>query len=344
MRMATRSLAVVWLLTGLGHAQGKPMLAIEVESGGYATVKLLGQAGSTYTIESKNQLRDPLWLTRGVIAAPAGAGRWTEPMPMNARPRFYRAAKVTKPAGEPVANMVWIPPGAFMMGSRIDELDRAPGEGPPTQTTITKGYWIGKYEVTQREYQAVMGADPSVFRGDLDRPVENVPWVNAVEYGEKLTAQQRSAGKLPAGYEYRLPTEAEWEYACRAGTTTRYCFGDALECDSRCGVCDLADWYMWWCGNGARTTHRVGLKQPNLWGLCDVHGNAWEWCWDWYSDSLPGGQVVDPRGPGSGTMHAIRGGSYSSHAKLCRSAYRFGAWPDFVSRDLGFRVVLAPVQ
>jgi formylglycine-generating enzyme required for sulfatase activity len=107
--------------------------------------------------------------------------------------------------------------------------------------TISKGFWLGKYEVTQREYLDVMGSNPAYFKGDLDRPVEQVNWYEAVEYCNRLTARERAAGRLPAGYEYRLPTEAQWEYACRAGTTTRFSFGDALECDDICGACSIAD-------------------------------------------------------------------------------------------------------
>jgi len=247
--------------------------------------------------------------------------------------------------GEPgvVPGMVWIPPGTFTMGSPPSERGRWDDEGPETVVTISKGFWLGKYEVTQREYLDVMGSNPSYFTGDLDRPVEQVTWDDAVEYCNRLTARERAAGRLPAGYEYRLPTEAQWEYACRAGTTTRFSFGDALECDDLCGACSIADRYMWWCGNSGDQTHRVGQKLPNPWGLYDMHGNVWEWCSDSYSDRLPGGSVTDPTGPSSGSFRVYRGGGWSSYAGYCRVAVRDFYWPGSGDDYLGFRAALVAV-
>ncbi|MBK9140509.1 MAG: SUMF1/EgtB/PvdO family nonheme iron enzyme [Verrucomicrobia bacterium] len=243
----------------------------------------------------------------------------------------------------PIPGMVWIPPGTFTMGSPASERNRYYNEEPRTQVTLSRGFWLGKYEVTQREYLAVMGNNPSYFTGDLDRPVEQVSWNDAVAYCEKLTQQERAAGRLPEGYEYRLPTEAQWEYACRAGTTTRFSFGDALECDDGCGPCAIADQYMWWCGNSGNQTHRVGQKLPNAWGLYDMHGNVWEWCADWYSDSYPGGTVTDPEGPSSGSLRVRRGGSWKHFGQDCRSANRSWFHPSNSNRLLGFRAALVPV-
>ncbi|HOY58437.1 MAG TPA: formylglycine-generating enzyme family protein [Verrucomicrobiota bacterium] len=255
-------------------------------------------------------------------------------------PMFYRVRGEAQPVGP--EGMVWIPLGTFTMGSPPSERYRYSDEGPQTVVTLTKGFWLGKYEVTQREYLAVMGTNPSHFTGDLDRPVETVTWHNATNYCGKLTEQERAAGRLPAGYEYRLPTEAQWEYACRAGTTTRYSFGDALECDDLCGACPIGDEYMWWCGNSGEQTHRVGQKLPNLWGLHDMHGNVYEWCADWY-DSYPGGSVTDPTGPSSGSHRVYRGGSWYYFGQYCRSAHRIGDDPEYRYYYLGFRPVLVAV-
>jgi formylglycine-generating enzyme required for sulfatase activity len=247
--------------------------------------------------------------------------------------------------------MVWIPPGRFVMGSPETERGRLDGEGPQTRVTLTQSFWMGKYEVTVGEYLAVTGSiecvDPE-NPGDLDRPVVCVSWDEAVAYCQKLTEQERAAGRIGTNAVYRLPTEAEWEYACRAGTTTRFAFGDALGCDDGCEYCPLLDSYMCWCGNGGRV--RVGQKLPNPWGLYDLHGNVWEWCQDWLSDRLPGGSVTDPKGPDSGSLRVIRGGywrvwgGWDNLARDCRSAYRYGSAPDGGDSGLGFRAVLAPGQ
>lgn len=203
------------------------------------------------------------------------------------------------PSGPPpsvAGNLVWIPCGTFTMGSPDSEPARYSDEGPQTRVTISRGFWMGKYEVTQGEYLAVMGSNPSYFTTqdwfgnpispDLSRPVEQVSWNDAVAYCAALTTRERSAGRLPAGYVYQLPTEAEWEYACRAGTTTPFYYGNEL----RSGMANFDGRYEYPpCGgvplscynpNGillGRTTS-VGSYAPNAWGLYDMHGNVWEWC------------------------------------------------------------------
>jgi formylglycine-generating enzyme required for sulfatase activity len=163
--------------------------------------------------------------------------------------------------------------------------------------------------------------------------VEQVSWNEAVSYSAKLTGKEKAAGRLPVGYEYRLPTEAEWEYACRAGTTTLFSFGDD---ESKLGE------YGWYGSNSGNTTHPVGEKKPNGWGLYDVHGNVFEWCQDWYGN-YPGGSVTDPQGPATGSSRVVRGGYwYSSIARSFRSEYRNGWWPGDRSDGVGFRPVLAP--
>jgi formylglycine-generating enzyme required for sulfatase activity len=218
------------------------------------------------------------------------------------------------------------PAGTFTMGSPAGEADRSADE-TQHQVTLTKPFWLGKTEVTQAQWQAVMGANPSQFKGN-DLPVEHVSWDDAASFCKKLTERAQAAGTLPAGYEYRMPTDAEWEYACRAGSTGPYA-GARLD--------DLG----WYYGNSGRTTHAVGTKQANAWGLVDMHGNVCEWCQGWYGD-YPAGVAPDPTGLATGTSRVSRGGSWSSLASSCRAAYRCGFVPSFRNDFLGFRIALAP--
>lgn len=231
----------------------------------------------------------------------------------------------------------YMPPGTFTMGSSEGESDRDGDEGPQTEVTLTSGFWMGRYEVTQRQYLAVMGTNPSYYTGDLDRPVERVTWDDAVNYCAALTAQERATGRLPDGWEYRLPTEAQWEYACRAGTTTQFSYGDDP------AYAQLAD-YGWYDANSGSQTHPVGQKLPNPWGLYDMHGNVWEWCLDFYEDSLPGGSVADPVGPSSGSSRVYRGGCWEFPGQMCRSADRRRGAPSLTDRTLGFRVAAVQVR
>ena len=262
---------------------------------------------------------------------------------------------MTIPLSDTVSlDMIWIEPGTFMMGSPEDELGRWDDE-TQHQVTLTQEYWLGKYEVTQAQYEAVMGTNPSHFKG-ADLPVEWVTWDDAMEFCAKLTGIEKAEGRLPEGYEYTLPTEAQWEYACRAGTTTAFNNGTniptMLQCTDRpCPNLDPLAWYGYnsgqydsagnYTGNGK--TFPVGQKQPNAWGLYDMHGNVWEWCLDWY-ESYPSSAVTDPKGPATGSFRVVRGGSWYGCADSCRSANRFDHHPDNHSYGSGFRVALAPVQ
>ena len=205
------------------------------------------------------------------------------------------------------------PGGTFTMGDG----------NTPHHVTLTQPFELGVYEVTQEQYEAVMGTNPSRFKGSQN-PVEQVSWDDAVEFCRKLS---ELPAEKKAGYVYRLPTEAEWEYACRAGTTTEYSYGDS---DSKLGA------YGWYEGNSGRTTHPVGKKKPNAWGLYDMHGNVWEWCQDWYGN-YPSGSVTDPTGPASGDDRVLRGGSFLYRSSLARSALRNSARPDSRSYSFGFR-------
>jgi formylglycine-generating enzyme required for sulfatase activity len=233
--------------------------------------------------------------------------------------------------------LVELEPGSFLMGSPGLETSRASDEGPQTQVTISHSFSMGKYQVTQGQYVAVIGSNPSSFQGSPNLPVENVLWEEAASFCVKLTEQERQAGRLPAGHVFRLPTEAEWEYACRAGSKTRFSFGDDPN-ESNLGE------YAWYCGClEKQQTHPVGVRAPNSWGLYDMHGNVWEWCLDW-EGPYPGGSVTDPQGPSEGDYRVLRGGDWASYAFLCRSAYRGNGGPSHLARHCGFRVVLALAQ
>ena len=236
----------------------------------------------------------------------------------------------------PVSGMVWIKPGRFVMGSRADEVGRSADEGPQTVVTLTKGFWMGVHEVTQAEYQAVTATNPSSFTGDLNRPVETVSWDDAMAYCATLKTNEQTAGRIPAGWSYRLPTEAEWEYACRAGPrTTRFSFGDDVS-GAAFGN------YAWYISNSAATTHPVEQKLPNALGLMDMHGNVWEWCQDRYA-AYSGGSVTDPQGPLTGGERVSRGASWSGAPVNSRSARRDHKLPTTTDDRIGFRIVLSPM-
>jgi formylglycine-generating enzyme required for sulfatase activity len=219
-----------------------------------------------------------------------------------------------------------IPAGEFMMGSPEDEPGRGDDENetPLHEVTLTQPFQMGTHEVTQEQYQKVMGTNPSKFKGPQN-PVEQVIWNDAVEFCRKLSEQPEEKA---AGYMYRLPTEAEWEYACRAGTTTTYSFGDDAS--------KLAQ-YAWYDKNSGNTTHAAGQKKPNAWGFYDMHGNVWEWCQDW-NGGYPNGAQTDPTGPKTGSIQVYRAGCCRAPAGLCGSATRRGRTPGAIA-DRGFRVV-----
>ena len=211
---------------------------------------------------------------------------------------------------------VWIPAGEFMMGSKMAyaECD----ERCLTWVRISEGYWLGKYEVTQGQWAEVMGGNPSLLSScGADCPVEQVSWYEVQAFVRRLNAREGTA-------KYRLPTEAEWEYAARAGT-----LGD------RYGALHRIAWHVYNSGDRA---HPVGLKAPNGWGLYDMLGNVWEWVQDRYGD-YPGGSVTDPAGSATGYSRVFRGGSASWDARYCRSAFRFRNSPDFRSGNIGFRLL-----
>ena len=233
--------------------------------------------------------------------------------------------------------MVLIPAGTFWMGDSTG--NGYSGERPFHQVTITRAFLMSRTEVTQAQWKAVMGANPSAFKGD-SLPVENVSWYDAAAYCNRLSRKEGldtcytwSGTDYSCDFTangYRLPTEAEWEYACRAGTRTDYHTGNGD------WALDLAGWHV---GNSGRETHPVGSKQPNAFGLYDMHGNVLEWCWDWYSSNYyTSNPATDPRGPATGSVRVLRGGMWAIGASNCRSAYRDCDPPVFRYNYCGFRV------
>jgi formylglycine-generating enzyme required for sulfatase activity len=266
----------------------------------------------------------------------AGPGNWERPE------RCFEVIYVSLKTGstkgavilvvDPVTiEMVSIPTGTFQMGSTMGESDEE-----PVHLVAVSAFQMGRYEVTQEQYRKVMGENPSRFKGDTQRPVEQVSWEDAVTFCNKLSELE---GLEPC-YEldtwecnftkdgYRLPTEAEWEYACRAGTSTNYYAGDTESDLARAG---------WYDGNSGETTHPVGGKEANAFGLYDMHGNVFEWCNDWYGD-YGSANAIDPQGPSSGSSRVERGGSWYDYYNYCRSAYR-NDYPDVGDYYVGFRVV-----
>jgi formylglycine-generating enzyme required for sulfatase activity len=243
--------------------------------------------------------------------------------------------------------MIYIPGGSFLMGSPEDE--GYENERPQHRVTLSP-FYIGKYPITQAQWRAAMGNNPSHFKG-IDLPVEQVTWDDAVKFCQAIRKR--------TGRTYRLPTEAEWEYSCRAGSIGQYCFGDGQSLldqfawfGNNAGVQRLDarkvweevghEWEKYWglIQKNDNKTHPVGQKKPNKFGLNDMHGNVWEWCQDWYDENYYAqSPETDPQGPESGEYRVLRGGSWSEDIDFCRSAYRHHEAPDVAYLAFGFRVV-----
>jgi len=236
--------------------------------------------------------------------------------------------KITNSLG---MEFVYINPGTFMMGSPTNESGRDSNE-KQHRITLTKGFYMGVTEVTLGQWTEVMGNYPSYFRNyGVDCPVEQISWNDVQTFIRKLNRKEGTN-------RYRLPKEAEWEYAARAGSTTALANGEITG-----KICDYdsnLDAMGWYCGNSDRRTHRVAGKKPNKWGLYDMHGNVWEWCQDWY-ESYSSGSVIDPKGPSSGSSRVFRGGGWQGYPEDCRSAIRGGNTPGSRFFFLGFRLVLS---
>jgi formylglycine-generating enzyme required for sulfatase activity len=219
------------------------------------------------------------------------------------------------------------------MGSPTSEAGRLADREDEHNVTLTNGFYLGKYEVTQAQYEAVMtgntnslSATPSQYSGN-DRPVEKVSWDDAQIFFTRLNAAEQAAGRLPAGWQYVLPTEAQWEYACRAGATTAYSWGNSIAASNAN-----------YSSSGISQTRDVGQYAANPWGFFDMHGNVWEWTADWYQAAYPSGAVTDPTGPASGSGRVRRGGSWNDSGAYLRSARRNLNAPGIRTNNLGFRV------
>ena len=246
-----------------------------------------------------------------LLGAPGPGSKGAEPDPKETSVQI----------GEKVSmRLALIPAGKFTVGSLDGEKDRHSVEGPQRRVTISHPFYMSVYEVTQEQYEQVMGTNPSEFKG-AQNPVECVSWGDAVEFCRRLSQK--------TGKTIRLPTEAEWEYACRAGSKTRFSYGDDDE--------KLGD-YAWYHINSENKTHPVGQKKPNAWGLYDMHGNVLEWCADWFAHSYVNAKNQDPQGPDSGTVRVLRGGYWDYYAMDCRSAYRGRIAPGYRHHSIGFRV------
>jgi formylglycine-generating enzyme required for sulfatase activity len=240
--------------------------------------------------------------------------------------------------------LCWCPPGKFLMGSPPGEPERRPDEAQ-VPVTLTRGFWMGKYEVTQGQWQRVMGEFPHKQPDSqgADFPLVEVNHGEAEAFCRKLTELARGAGDLPEGWEFRLPTEAQWEYACRAGTTTATSFGDSLS--SKQANFQGKPYNGAEKGPALNRATRVGSYPANAWGLCDMHGNVYEWCRDWYHPKLPGGSDPDlsaVKGARNrdGTFSRVRrGGAWCDDGWPCRSAFRVRYEPERRSDHIGFRVV-----
>ena len=248
---------------------------------------------------------------------------------VNASVRKVGDVDVVDLGGDEKLELCWCSPGAFMMGSPMNEAGRTADETQHS-VTMTKGFWMGKYEVTQGQWERVIGNNPASFKG-VRNPVEQVSWDDCQEFILKLNV-------LVPGRGFRLPTEAEWEYACRAGTATVFHYGNDLDAS----MANFDGRYPYGYGKKGqyrKMTTPVGSFRPNEWGLYDMHGNVWEWCQDWYGD-YPAGSETDPTGPGSGSYRVIRGGGWADYARFCRSADRISYAQSSCDDALGMRLVM----
>jgi formylglycine-generating enzyme required for sulfatase activity len=224
--------------------------------------------------------------------------------------------------------LVLIPAGEFMMGSPDSDNYAIEDEKPQHRVRITKPFYLGKYLVTQEQWRAVMGNNPSRFKSPKN-PVEEVSWDDCQKFLKKLNEKA-------AGGKFSLPTEAQYEYACRAGSTTRYGFGH--------DEASLVE-YAWYGANAGGKTHPVGEKKPNAWGLYDMQGNTWKWCADWYDKDYDAHTPTDdPSGPATGSCRVLRGGGWHSPARRCRSAYRLYYGPGGGDDDISLRVAWVPAD
>ena len=300
------------------------------------TYDLSGKSGEEYLISltpysGSREIAKPAYANGQGIAAPVAAGKdlqlfWHPVLEGvgSGNWQFRLSAKIS--------NMVFVEGGTFQMGSNDGDSD----EKPVHQVTVSS-FYIGKYEVTQKEWREVMGTNPSYFKGD-NLPVEQISWFQAVEYCNKLSIKEGltpfysgSGNNITCNWSangYRLPTEAEWEYAARGGNKSKgYKYS---------GSNDVGP-VAWYSSNPGSKTQAVGTKQANEIGIHDMSGNVWEWCWDWYDDYASASQN-NPRGATNGSSKVLRGGSWSNVDNYCRVSNRYFIIPDYCHYSIGFRV------
>jgi formylglycine-generating enzyme required for sulfatase activity len=316
-------------LAGIASAQVPPAVGLQL----FAGVNINGSVGAVYVVQSTSDLsQSNSWTSIGFVQLTGTNYLFIDSAGAVQGNRFYRALLQATPP-----SMVFIRPNSFVIGSPTNEIGHAADESPQTSVTLTHGYWMGRHEVTQGEYTSVVGSNPSQFTGNTNRPVESVSYPEATNFCAMLTAQHLAAGIIPPGSHYRLPTEAEWEYAARAGSSTRFSYGDDL------AGTNLVN-YAWYMANSGAGTHPVEQKLPNFWGLYDMAGNVYEWCEDWQG-AYSGGFAVDPQGPPSNVIgnKIMRGGAWDESDNNCRSAKRGAFGVSLFLKDyiLGFRVVLS---
>ncbi len=299
-------------------------------AGGSLSLTWLGMPGDQFLVQFTFRLGDG-WTNLDAPVVTNGS-EFTCVAPANAQAPacFYRLQRL--PRLNLPDSMLWIPPGEFLMGTPPSDTNRTASELPQFQVRFTHGFWIGQHEVTQAEYQNLTCTNPAAFPSDLENPVEKVSWLEAAAYCVRLTQRERETGRLPDGYAYRLPTEAEWEYAARAGSTNQFSFGDDPA---------LLGGYGWYITSSGLRPHSVGELPPNAWALRDIHGNVFEWCCDWI-ESAPTEPVADFTGNTTAPYHAVRGGAWSFPWVNCRCSWRAGYPPVARQSYLGFRIVLAP--
>ena len=360
------TLAGLGMLLGLSAIPCRGLeLQMRQQEGAY-WLEITGTPNTRVDITTCPQFDGGSWEKAGSIVLEKRVVRW--PLTMGMPSQFFRGSEVVlevKPGPDP-ARMVWCPSGTFRMGSDVDETRpnlnwHMVSEVPATLVTLTHGFWMGAYEVTQREYLEIMGDNPSYFTNaanHLDLPSDRLTWAMASNYCAKLSQRERLAGRLPEGYTYRLPTEAEWEYACRAGTTNRFYFGEYANYWSEPLKTPLGE-HSWYFKNSKGSVREPGLKKPNPWGLYDMYGNICEWVID-RAAPYPGGHVTNycanswinlhgqsftntAPAPWS-TMAMYRSGNWNdTDLRGQGSPARIAGWKTTFWQNLGLRVVLGPV-
>jgi formylglycine-generating enzyme required for sulfatase activity len=336
--------ALFYALSALAPAIAQTPPALQLQLQPAATrISVTSEPGVPCTVQYATNLPASAWFPLTNLTFTGATTQVVDAVSGSAL-RYYRAQIVVP------TNMVWVSAGTFLMGSPTNENERSTSETRHA-VTLSRGFFIGAYQVTQSSYLSLLSTNPSYFgpsngfTADLRRPVEQVSWSAATNYCAALTRREQAAGRIFTNWVYRLPTEAEWEFACRAGTTNAFYLGSSLHS----GMANFDGRYEYVGGTGTvfnaggvftNRTVPVGGYAANPLGLYDMAGNVWEWCQDWYG-AYPTNSVTDPQGPTNGVNRVFRGGSLNASGKLCRSANRNDTPPNTAVNTIGFRVVLS---